>query len=99
MTIQMKRIKLKIISATCVLLSSFAWSQGSLGRVTAVNPERGLIEIDGAVYSITQEALKAGDSPGKTTRSFREGHIVRYSAKEQRLEAITLIDNLKVIPQ
>ena len=72
--------------------------QGTLGRVTGLQAERGRIEIDGGVYSITTDAIKAGASPSKTIRSFKEGHIVRYSAKDQRLVSITLLDKLDNLP-
>ena len=84
----------------CSLLSAtLSLAQGTLGRVTDIDPERGLIEIDGAVYSLTLDAIKAGASPRKNLFSFKDGHIVRYTAREGRIDAITLLDDLLAIPQ
>lgn len=78
-----------------LLFSTPAFASGTIGAVTAVQVERGLIEIDGAAYSLTAEAMQNAAN----LADFKRGLIVEYTASDGRITAITLLKHLREIPQ
>ena len=67
----------------------------TLGKVLAIDKEKQLVTIDGAVFAIMPDALTNDD----TLQSLRPGTVVQYSERGGRITSITPMKHLRDVPQ
>lgn len=87
-----------VFTAITMLTSLSAAAEGTIGRITDLQLEKGLIEIDGVYFSLPSTKDVSNAPQQSKFSSLKPGLIVKYSANDFRLRSINIIENLNHVP-
>jgi hypothetical protein len=87
--------------ALLIAVSLPAHGGGVIAQITAVIPEQGIIEINGAPYTLQPDPGEGGRTRGGRTpevEDFRAGQVVVYEAEEGVIRRISVQEGLTEVP-
>ncbi|HCS28039.1 MAG TPA: hypothetical protein DIW43_11335 [Spongiibacteraceae bacterium] len=85
--------------AVSLFLSSWSVAAGTVGQITALQPEKGLIQIDNRYFRVSAHALKSSSTKLRSLSDLKAGQIVNYENNDSDITSLVVLQQLQALPQ
>ena len=87
------------LAVSLPLSSGSVLAGGTVGQITALQPEKGLVEIDKRYFRISADALKNNSDKRRSLSDLKTGQIVNYENSDSDITSLVVLHQLQALPQ